>query len=108
MMVRHAFSFYWFLFACLFLVAPASAKVVDEERIRSEVIAPYSLGKETETEGVWELLNGSGARGGYVIESEWIKPLPGFAGEPINLIILIDLDGIIIDVKILNHNEPIL
>jgi len=95
------------IFFGLLFATPLFAEPVTEERIRAEVIAPYSLGEKTETEGVWELLNGSGARGGYVIESEWIKPLPGFAGAPINLIILLDLDGIIIDVKILNHNEPI-
>lgn len=95
------------VFFCLLFITNVAAQYVSEERIRAEVIAPYSLGEKTETEGVWELLNGSGAQGGYVIESEWIKPLPGFSGAPINLIILIDLEGIIIDVKLLNHNEPI-
>ena len=107
MMVRFALQVCRLFLVCLFSISVALAEPVSEERIRSEVIAPYSLGEKTETEGVWELLNGSGAQGGYVIETEWIKPLPGFAGEPINLIILLDTDGIIIDVKLLNHNEPI-
>lgn len=107
MLTRYPHIFSSILFLVLVLAAPVSADPVSEERIRSEVIAPYSLGNKTETEGVWELLNGSGSRGGYVIESEWIKPLPGFASAPINLIILIDLEGILIDVKLLNHNEPI-
>lgn len=96
-----------FIVCFFFPIHPVFAEPVSEERIRSEVIAPYSLGEKTDMEGVWELLNGSGARGGYVIESEYIKPLPGFAGAPINLIILLDLEGVLIDVKILNHNEPI-
>ena len=107
MFVRHTLQVCAILLLLCFTFNPLFADTVTEERIRSEVIAPYSLGEKTETEGVWELLNGSGARGGYVIESEWIKPLPGFAGAPINLIILIDLEGIIIDTKLLNHNEPI-
>ena len=93
MLTRYPHIFSSILFLVLVLAAPVSADPVSEERIRSEVIAPYSLGNKTETEGVWELLNGSGSRGGYVIESEWIKPLPGFASAPINLIILIDLEG---------------
>jgi len=107
MLARYPLLFCSILFVFQFLVSDISAEPVTEERIRTEVIAPYSLGNKTETDGVWELLNGSGSQGGYVIESEWIKPLPGFASAPINLIILIDLEGILIDVKILNHNEPI-
>lgn len=107
MPVRYLIQLCTLLFVFLFFSGNVTAKTVPEERIRSEVIAPYSLGEKTDMDGVWELLNGGGARGGYVIESEWIKPLPGFAGAPINLIILMDLEGVLIDVKILNHNEPI-
>ena len=107
MQIRHILSVCTLFFTYLLFTTNLSAKPVSDERIRSEVIAPYSLGEKTETEGVWELLNGSGAQGGYVIESEWIKPLPGFSGAAINLIILLDLEGVLIDVKILNHNEPI-
>jgi len=96
-----------FLLWLCFISSGVFAETVSEERIRAEVIAPYSLGIKTDMDGVWELLNGSGAKGGYVIESEWIKPLPGFSGAPINLIIMLDLEGVLIDVKILNHNEPI-
>ena len=106
MMVRFTLRVCRLFLVCLFCISVALAEPVSEERIRSEVIAPYSLGEKTETEGVWELLNGSGAQGGYVIETEWIKPLPGFAGEPINLIILLDTDGIIIDVfELVMHNH---
>lgn len=107
MTLRHNLQIFTIFFICLFFTTSISAEPVTEERIQAEVIAPYSLGDKTETNGVWDLLNGSGARGGFVIESEWIKPLPGFSGAPINMIILIDLEGIIIDVKLLNHNEPI-
>ena len=107
MIVRHTLQICVILLSCFLFVATSFADKVTEERIRSEVIAPYSLGIETDMKGVWELLNGSGAKGGYVIESEWLKPLPGFSGAAINLIIMLDLEGVLIDVKILNHNEPI-
>ncbi len=85
----------------------AAADLVDEAEIRDAVIAPYSLGEPTDIEGVWELLNGSGARGGYVIQSESISPLPGFSGAAINIMVLLDMDGEFIDVKLLNQSEPI-
>ena len=107
MIVRQMLRAFATLITCLLFIPISSADIVTEERIRSEVIAPYSLGIKTDMDGVWELLNGSGAKGGYVIESEWLKPLPGFSGAAINLIIMLDLEGVLIDVKILNHNEPI-
>lgn len=85
----------------------AAADLVDEAQLQDAVIAPYSLGEPTDIDGVWELLNGSGARGGYVIQSEAISPLPGFSGATINIMVLLDMDGGFIDVKLLNHNEPI-
>lgn len=91
----------------VFIPALLSAERVDEARIESEVIAPYSLGSATDIDGVWELLNGSGLQEGYVIESEAISTLPGFSGAPINMIIFLDLDGVIIDVKLLSQSEPI-
>lgn len=95
------------LFVSIFLTSSVSAETVSEQRIRSEVFAPYSLGDATEIDGVWQLLNGSGFQEGYVIETEWISPFPGFSGDPINLFVMIDLEGVIIDVKLLNQSEPI-
>ncbi|NDW52770.1 4Fe-4S binding protein [Aliiroseovarius sp. PrR006] len=85
----------------------AAADLVDEAELRDAVIAPYSLGEPTDINGVWELLNGSGAREGYVIQSEAISPLPGFSGAAINMMVLLDMDGGFIDVKLLNQSEPI-
>ncbi|MGB0865304.1 MAG: 4Fe-4S binding protein [Granulosicoccaceae bacterium] len=95
-------SFFW-----VFCSNTAVADRVDEQRVRDEVIAPYSLGPQTSIEGVWELLNGSGLQEGYVIETEAISALPGFSGAAINMFVLLDLDGVFIDVKLLNQNEPI-
>ncbi len=83
------------------------AKIVDEAVISEKVIPPYSLGPATDIEGVWELLNGSGLQDGYVIQSENLAALPGFSGGAINLMIMIDMDGTFIDVKLLNQSEPI-
>jgi len=99
----------WRLLFLLLLFSSTSvlADRVDEQRIRDEVVAPYSLGLQSNIEGVWELLNGSGLQEGYVIETEAISALPGFSGAAINMIVFLDLDGAFIDVKLLNQNEPI-
>lgn len=95
------------LLMLLFSTPWAAADLVDEAELRDAVIAPYSLGEPTDIEGVWQLLNGSGAKGGYVIQSEAISPLPGFSGAAINVMVVLDLDGGFIDVKLLNQSEPI-
>ena len=107
MTLRHYLHNAAVFFVCIFLTPSVSADLVTEERIRSEVIAPYSLGDATDINGVWQLLNGSGLQEGYVIESEYISPLPGFSGDPINIFVMIDLEGVIIEVKLLNQSEPI-
>ena len=101
---NHAFAVLMALWAC---IAAAWADLVEETVVRDAVVAPYSLGPLTDIDGVWELLNGSGLQEGYVIQSEILSPLPGFSGAPMNMMIMMDLDGVFIDVKLLNQNEPI-
>lgn len=101
--------FRWF-FSVLFLwllTASLSLAEVDEKHISEMIIPPYSLGEKTEKEGVWKLLNGAGLENGFVIQSELLAPIPGFSGRPINILILLDLNGSFIDVKLIEHNEPI-
>lgn len=44
---------------------------------------------------------------GYVFESNDFVDFMGFAGEPINILIGLDLQGVMKGLKILQHNEPI-
>ena len=71
------------------------------------IAPPMSLGEPITDTGVWQLLNSGGAEAGYVFETEPMAPLPGFSGAPINLLVVIDLEGRFIDVKLVSHNEPI-
>ena len=44
---------------------------------------------------------------GYAFESIDLTTLPGFAGKPINMLVGLDTDGHITDIRILQHDEPI-
>ena len=71
------------------------------------IVPPMELGEPLNDEGVWQLLNSGGAEAGYVFETEPMAPLPGFSGAPINVLVVLDLDGQFLDVQLISHNEPI-
>jgi NosR/NirI family nitrous oxide reductase transcriptional regulator len=102
-----------FIFICQFLIAwalsatLAYAEPLDRETIANLVVPPYALGDPINENGVWSLLNSGGAEAGYVFETEPMSPLPGFSGTPINLLVMLDLNGVFIDVQLIAHNEPI-
>lgn len=66
-----------------------------------------SLGALISDNGVYELLNSGGAHAGYVFQTEPMAALPGFSGAPINVLVVLDLEGRFLDVQLLDHNEPI-
>ena len=71
------------------------------------IVPPMSLGEPLNDQGVWQLLNSGGAEAGFVFETEPMAPLPGFSGATINMLVVLDLDGRFLDVKLISHNEPI-
>lgn len=83
------------------------AETLGRELIEPFIIPPYALGEPVNDKGVWSLLNSGGAEAGYVFETSEMAPLPGFSGGPINLLVMLDLDGRFIDVRLISHNEPI-
>ncbi|MEC7763216.1 MAG: 4Fe-4S binding protein [Pseudomonadota bacterium] len=102
-------AYLWiFLMACLAAV-PMNGRAEPLERaaLADLVRAPYALGEATPDAGVWTLLNSGGAQVGYVFETEPLAPLPGFSGAPINMLVTMDMDGRLIEVRLLEHNEPI-
>ena len=104
---RRLFSAFW-LFAVVIVSAGSSvAAPLQREAIEPLIVPPMSLGEKMNDEGVWELLNSGGAAAGYVFETEPMAPLPGFSGAPINMLVILDLDGRFLDVKLISHNEPI-
>lgn len=76
-------------------------------RIEALVVPPYALGDALGEQGLYSLLNSGGAAAGYVFETGPMAPLPGFSGAPINMLVMMDLQGSFIEVRLLDHNEPI-
>ena len=101
------FSICQFLIAWTLSATSAYAEPLDRETIANLVVPPYALGDPINENGVWSLLNSGGAEAGYVFETEPMSPLPGFSGTPINLLVMLDLNGVFIDVQLIAHNEPI-
>ncbi|MEF3047619.1 4Fe-4S binding protein [Pseudotabrizicola sp. L79] len=95
------------LLMILFLPLQLRADPLLREQIAPFVVPPYALGEALNDKGVWSLLNSGGAEAGYVFETEPMAPLPGFSGAPINILVMLDLQGTFIDVRLISHNEPI-
>ena len=89
------------------LPARAGAEALDREAMEGFVYAPYALGEQVNEKGLWELRNSGGGLAGYAFETELMAPLPGFSGAPINVFVMLDLDGQFLDVRLISHNEPI-
>ncbi|WP_422047922.1 4Fe-4S binding protein [Shimia sp.] len=91
----------------MLLVTAAQAEVLTKNELSELVIPPYSLGDQVNDKGLWELDNSGGQHAGYIFETEPLAPLPGFAGAPINVLVTLDLEGNYLDMRLLQHNEPI-
>ncbi|MEC3861740.1 4Fe-4S binding protein [Mesobacterium sp. TK19101] len=91
----------------LSVTGPVLADPLDRDGLAALILPPYALGEPLGEDGVHALLNSGGAEAGYVFQTEPLAPLPGFSGAPINLLVLLDLDGRFIDVRLIEHNEPI-
>lgn len=91
----------------LFLATPLFAEPLTREQLQGFVTAPYALGEPEGDKGVWTLLNSGGGEAGYLFETGPLAHLPGFSGQPINILVMIDLEGRFIDTRLLAHNEPI-
>lgn len=102
-----AFRFIVALFAFYVGAVSAVAETLDRDAIAARIFAPMELGELISDNGVYQLLNSGGASAGYVFQTEPMAPLPGFSGAPINILVVLDLDGRFLDVQLLTHNEPI-
>lgn len=97
----------WLMLLILFWAAPLHAEPLTRAALGDMIAAPYALGEPLNDKGVWGLTNSGGGDAGYVFETGPLAPLPGFSGQPINMLVLLDLEGTFIDVRLLAHNEPI-
>ncbi|WP_269586147.1 4Fe-4S binding protein [Roseibium sp. Sym1] len=98
-----------FLIAATLLLAAASTRAqgLTEEELAAFVMPPFSVGDPVNDKGVRTLLNSGGAPAGFVLETGQLAPLPGFSGAPINMLVMLDLDGRFLDVQLISQNEPV-
>jgi len=109
-MICRGFAVFFLLaaaLAALTLPLRAAGETLDREAIAALVMPPLSVGEPVNDKGVWSLLNSGGAEIGYVFETKPLAPLPGFSGAPINVLVMLDLDGRFLDLRLIEHNEPI-
>ena len=93
--------------AWLFAASALAASPLPREEISALIMPPFSLGEPVNGKGVYTLLNSGGAEAGYAFETEPLAPLPGVSGAPVNVLVLLDLDGNFLDVRLISHNEPV-
>lgn len=87
--------------------APSSGRLLDRAALASRIEPPNELGEPLNDKGLWSILDRTGTRAGYIFETEPFAPLPGFAGEPINVLVTLDLNGRFLHAELIRHNEPV-
>lgn len=86
---------------------PGRADPIAGDDLARFVQPPFLLGAPVNDKGVWEVLNSAEKLAGYAFETQPLAPLPGFSGAPINVFVMLDLEGRFLDVRLISHNEPI-
>ena len=105
--IARFFSMVFCVFVSLMFGMAANANpITPKDIIAGKIEPPFQIG-ETVGDGVYEIINLDGRIGGYAFETQPIASIPGFSGAPINLLVIIDIEGMFINAEILTHNEPI-
>ena len=97
------------LLALMFCVSVAQAKEYEAEQQRIELLFP-KVTEISEPEGEYQvrtLADGVGTIYGYAFQTLSVTDIPAYSGKPINLQILLDPKGVIVDAYMLEHHEPI-
>ncbi len=99
------------LLICWLLVcAPVHAGTLTQAELAKRFPAPLVVGDRAADVPAWPLFKQSGTQTalvGYAFESADLAPVPGFAGVPPNLLVVIDPKGTFIDVAVLSQHEPV-
>jgi transcriptional regulator of nitric oxide reductase/ferredoxin len=88
------------------IAGPGRAALSDDEAA-ALIVPPHKLGARIDEQALWHVLNAGGAPVGYAFETEPLAPIPGFSGQPVNLLVSLDRDGQFLDAVILSQNEPV-
>lgn len=99
------FGFMLFLLAQVLWAAPLTA--VEQARVDEILPQVTSVGEPEGEFGVRELKAGDELVA-YAFETINVVNIPAYSGKPINLQVLMDLEGKILDAYVIYHDEPIL
>lgn len=94
------------LFFISFSHSPGAARY-SEDQLKKLIIPPFSLGEKDPKLPIYALLNSAEKPTGYVFQTIDLIKIPGFSGAPVNLLVQMDYEGNFIDIKVLEHNEPV-
>jgi NosR/NirI family nitrous oxide reductase transcriptional regulator len=99
------------LFFLLWMLAlSAHAAVLDKAALARRFPPPLVVGEKAADVPAWPLFKQNGTAVelvGYAFESADLAPVPGFAGVPLNLLVVIDPKGRFLDVAVLSQHEPV-
>ena len=99
------------LLICWLLVcAAAHAGTLTQAELARRFPAPLVVGEKAADVPAWPLFKQNGTATelvGYAFESADLAPVPGFAGVPPNLLVVIDPKGTFLDVAVLSQHEPV-
>ncbi|WP_213662682.1 transcriptional regulator NosR [Stutzerimonas stutzeri] len=98
------------LLAVALCAVQAQAKDYAVEQQRIEQFFPKAT-HISEPEGEYQvrtLADGAGTVYGYAYQSINVTQIPAYSGKPINMQVLLDPQGVIVDAYVLEHHEPIL
>lgn len=98
------------LVVCCCLTQAVSAGVLTKEAIQKFFPDAIKVGDKDAKLPVWPIYKLDGWTEdvvAYVFESRDLAPVPGFAGEPINLLVALDKRGEFLEVRVLSQHEPV-
>lgn len=105
--MRARIAFLVLLALAVIVGLPAFTEPLPRAELEHHLPQPYTLGEAVNDKGVYELINIGGINAGFAFETEPLAPLPGFSGAPINMLVLLDPEGVFLDVRLIEQNEPI-
>lgn len=96
------------LLALMTAMPPAQARDYEVERQRIEQVFP-AADSVSEPEGQYQVrtLRQGDEVLGYAFQSIHVTDIPAYSGKPINMLVLLDPQGVIRDAYMLEHHEPI-
>jgi NosR/NirI family transcriptional regulator, nitrous oxide reductase regulator len=103
-------SFLRLLICWLLVCAAAQAGTLTQAELAQRFPAPLTVGEKAADVPAWPLFKQNGTATelvGYAFESADLAPVPGFAGVPPNLLVVIDPKGTFLDVAVLSQHEPV-